>query len=262
MQESILLLGPESFEPTLKNFKVRGAFNPTAIRLNDNRIMLFVRVAETPIHGETYFLAPRFSGEKELKISMETLLRKKGKFDSFENYFLFAPDKVRLPTISHFRKVILDESGTKVLSVSNKPDFFGLKDDGDFGVEDPRITFFEEENRYAMTYVSVSAESGVSTSLATSTDLTSWKRHGIIFRQQNKDVVILPEKINGYYIALHRPEGTMIFDKPHIWISFSKDLIFWGKEEPIMCPRNKGWDSTRIGNGTVPIKIKEGWLEI
>ncbi|MEM4630023.1 MAG: hypothetical protein QXU92_00240 [Candidatus Diapherotrites archaeon] len=262
MTKSTLILSPTSINPTLKNFRVRGVFNPAAVRLKDNKILLFARIAETPLHGEKYFLAPRFVGNKELKIIVETLPRKKGKFQSLDNYFIFDSEKARLPTISHFRKILLDETGTKVLSISQKPDFFGLKDDGDFGVEDPRITFLKDEKKFVMTYVSVSMCSGVSTSLATSHNLETWKRHGIIFRQQNKDVVILPEKINGYYVALHRPEGTMIFDKPRIWISFSKDLIFWGKERPIMGPRKKGWDSLRIGSGTVPIRIKEGWLEI
>src|SRR3989344_7466124 len=168
----------------------------------------------------------------------------------------------RLPTISHLRKILLSSDGMNVEKISDFPDFFGLKNDGDFGVEDPRITYLAEEKKYAMSYVSVSMDSGVSTSLATSKDLEHWKREGIIFRQQNKDVVIFPEKINGYYVALHRPEGTMIFDKPSIWISYSKDLIFWGKDKAMIKPSKCGWDHLRIGAGTVPIRTDEGWLEI
>lgn len=256
----IVLVNAGDIKPTIPGFRPRGAFNPSAVRLPNRKIMLFARIAETPKHGETIFLAPRFTGTDKMEITIDKIVRKKMEFTG--EIFLTNTDIARLPTISHLRKIMLDETGTRVEAISEKPDFYGLKDDGDFGVEDPRITFFESEKRYAMTYVSVSMESGVSTSLATTSDLETWKREGIIFRQQNKDAVIFPEKIGDYYVALNRPEGKMVFDKPSIWLSYSKDLLFWGKDKPIMTPRKTGWDSSRIGAGTVPIKTSEGWLEI
>ena len=255
-----LLIKPEEIRPTTKAFKVRGVFNPAAVRLPDNRILLFARVAETPIHGEQTFIAPRFSGKKSLKLHMDLVKRSKLKFK--DNTFIMDNRILRLPTISHFRKILLDESGENVLNISQKPDFFGLNGDGDFGVEDPRITFFKREKFYAMTYVSISEGSSVCTSLAISKNPGNWKRKGVIFRQQNKDVVIFPEKFKGYYVALNRPEGTMVFDKPSIWISYSRDLLFWGKDRPIVAPRQNCWDDFRVGSGSVPIKTGEGWLTI
>src|SRR3989344_8245761 len=258
--EAKLLVKPQDIKPTVKEFRVRGAFNPAAVRLPNKKILLYARVAETPYHDEKTFLAPRFTGKKKMELYTEKIDRKK--MNLCPDCFIMDWDISRLPTISHLRKILLDKSGMEVEKISQKPDFYGLMEDGDFGVEDPRITFLKKEKRYAMTYVSVSMSSGVSTSLATSANLNAWKRHGIIFRQQNKDVVIFPEKINGYYVALHRPEGTMIFDKPSIWISYSKDLIFWGKDKPMIKPSKFGWDHLRIGAGTVPIRTDEGWLEI
>ncbi|MEK6957904.1 MAG: hypothetical protein AABW99_02930 [archaeon] len=261
--ETKVLITPEMITPTLKNFRVRGAINPGGIRLPDKKIMLYARIAETPYHDNKNYLVPRFVGKNELKVIMDKIPRRRGKVcpDCFimdtETYLLY-----RLPTISHFRKIILDESGEQVEKISQSPDFFGLMNDGDFGVEDARMTFFRSENRYAMTYVSVSLKSGVTTSLATSTNLSNWKREGVIFRPQNKDVVLFPEKINGYYVALNRPEGTMIFDKPSIWLSYSKDLLFWGRDRPLLRPRDNSWEHVRVGAGTVPIKTSEGWLEI
>ena len=255
-----MLIGPSDLKPSRTNFRVRGIFNPAAIRLADGRIMLLARVAETPLHGERYFLAPRFAGRDRLKMVIETIPRHKCRWD--KDCFRIHGDIARLPTISHMRKIILDKDGLQVDHISQRADFYGLVDDGDFGVEDPRITFLQNEKRYAMTYVSVSALSGVSTSLAISRDLESWERKGIIFRQQNKDVAIFPQKINGYYVALQRPEGTMIFDKPSIWISYSKDMQFWGKDRPLLRPREGSWEEVRIGPGTVPIKTAEGWLHI
>jgi predicted GH43/DUF377 family glycosyl hydrolase len=255
-----LLLTTHDIVPTKRNFRVRGVFNPAGVRLQDKRILLYARVAETPKHDEKTFLAPRFVGKRKLEIYTERLDRKQ--MEISPDYSLTNRDVYRLPTISHFRNIMLDSKGEKILHIGEKPDFYGVKDDGDFGVEDPRITYFRNERKYALTYVSISKDSGISTSLATAEKCGKWKRRGIIFRQQNKDVVIFPEKFRGHYVALHRPEGTMIFDKPSIWISYSKDLIFWGNDRPLIKPRKAGWDSSRIGMGTVPVKTDEGWLGI
>ena len=113
-----------------------------------------------------------------------------------------------------------------------------------------------------MTYVSISTNEGVSTSLAASKDLNKWERKGIIFREQNKDVVLFPEKVNGMYVALHRPEGFFGFSRPSIWISYSPDLTYWGRERSILQPRPDSWEQDRVGAGAPPIKTKKGWLLI
>jgi len=166
----------------------------------------------------------------------------------------------RLPNISHLRRVILSKDGFKVEKIEQNPYFVGKTNDGDYGVEDPRITKIGK--KYYMTYVGVSQFQGVSTYLAVSNDLKKWKRLGLIFREQNKDAVLFPEKINGEYVALNRPESTLHFTKPSIWISYSKDLIYWGKDKNLMRPREKSWESERIGGGPPPLKTKKGWLII
>ena len=103
---------------------------------------------------------------------------------------------------------------------------------------------------------------GVSTSLAVSKNLEKWERKGIIFREQNKDVVLFNEKIKGKYVAFHRPEGFFEFSRPSIWISYSPDLVYWGREKSILQPRRDSWDSDRVGAGAPPIKTKKGWLLI
>ena len=166
----------------------------------------------------------------------------------------------RLPTISHFKKAVLKEEGFSLDEVYQKPIFTGMPGDGDYGVEDPRIIKFGKN--YLMTYVSVSTNEGVSTSLAISKDLKNWKRQGIIFREQNKDVVLFPEKIKGKFVAYHRPEGFFEFSRPGIWISYSPDLVYWGRERSIMRPRRSSWDEVRIGAGCPPIRTDKGWLLI
>lgn len=253
-----LLLKPDDFRPSFTDWEIKGVLNPAAVRLPDKRILLYARVAESANHSDG-IKCPIMSSEKEYKVDYQNIkeedIIKKGRWGE-----MYLKDGLcRLPTISHFKKVILKKDGFEVEELENKPVFTGMPGDGDYGVEDPRIV--KIGNRYIMTYVSVSLNEGVSTSLAISSDLKNWKRQGIIFREQNKDAVIFPEKINGEYIALHRPEGFFEFSKPSIWISYSPNLIYWGMDKSILQPRG-GWESDRIGAGAPPIKIKKGWLLI
>ncbi|UCD50830.1 MAG: glycoside hydrolase family 130 protein [Phycisphaerales bacterium] len=127
-----------------------------------------------------------------------------------------------------------------------------------FGIEDPRITGIDDT--YYINYVAVAA-SGVTTCLASTRDFKSFRRHGVIFHPENKDVVILPQRIGGQYYALHRPHSPL-FRKNDIWIAESPDLLCWGRHRHLMGLRDGSWDETRIGAGAVPFRIDEGWLEI
>ena len=178
--ETKLLVSGRDVKPSQSIFRVRGVFNPAGVRLKNGKILLMARVSETPYHDTKTFIAPRYCGKKEWKWTIERVDRKKMKL--CPDCFLTDEKFSRLPTISHLRKILLSSDGMNVEKISDFPDFFGLKNDGDFGVEDPRITYLGEEKKYAMSYVSVSMDSGVSTSLATSKDLEHWKREGTIFR--------------------------------------------------------------------------------
>lgn len=252
-----LLLKPENFKPSLKGWRIDGVFNPAAIRLLNKKIMLYVRVAESSPLENGNVTCPVFKHGGKLEA---VAIPKKEKITKKGNIIYFKKRFCRLLNISHFRKVILDKNGFDIEKIEQKPVFTGLPNDGDYGVEDPRI--IKIRDKYIMTYVSISLNEGVSTSLAVSKNLNNWERKGIIFREQNKDVVIFPEKIKNKYTALHRPEGFFKFSKPSIWISHSPDLIHWGEEKSIILPRHKAWDSERLGVGTPPIKTKKGWLLI
>ena len=125
-----------------------------------------------------------------------------------------------------------------------------------FGVEDPRLTWIDD--RFYLTYVAVS-EHGVATSLASTADFKSFQRHGIIFCPDNKDVVLFPEKIDGQYVALHRPSMQASFSIPEIWIARSPDLLHWGSHRRLL-GAEAVWATAKIGGGTPPIRTDRGWL--
>ncbi len=250
-----LLLKPEDFKPSFKDWSIDSIFNPAAIRLPNKKIMLYVRVAEKPDFKGSKLQFPRIVGGK---VEMEKIHKEDVK--RIADFVYLKDGTCRLVNISHFRRAILDKTGFFVEEIEQEPIFEGREDYEDYGVEDPRIV--KIGNNYLMTYVSVSSKQGVSTSLAVSKDLKNWDRKGIIFVEQNKDVVLFPEKIKGRYAALHRPEGLFKIKTPSIWISYSKDLIYWGDNKSIINPRIHSWENERIGSGSPPIKTKKGWLLI
>ncbi len=256
-----LLLTSNNFKPSFQEWKIDGVLNPAAIRLQNKKIMLYVRVAESYVHYDSTkpFQLPIIVSKDNYGTINEEI--RESEIESRDRNVIYLKSGVcRLTNISHFRKVILKKDGLKIESINQSPVFTGIPGDEEYGVEDPRIVKINEN--YLMTYVSISKKNGISTSLATSTDLNKWKRKGIIFSEQNKDCVLFSEKINGKYVALHRPETLFEFSKPGIWISYSPNLVYWGKEQSIIKPRINSWESERIGSGAPPIKTDKGWLLI
>jgi len=263
VEKEKVLLKPSDFKPTSSKFEVLSVMNPGVSRLKNGNIILYVRVIERlKKYDDKYsFYSPRYVGKKksEFKVKIDKF-SKKTINDFSEVACEFKNGTKRLTFISHFRKVILDKKGEKIISIDKKPSFWGLAWDGELGVEDARITKIGD--LYVMTYVALSKKHNISTSYAISNDCLSWYRRGIIFKEQNKDVVFFPEMINKKYVAFNRPEGNFQFSPPHIWISFSKDLEFWGDSQSVSITKEGSWDYGRIGAGPPPIKTSKGWLLI
>lgn len=128
-----------------------------------------------------------------------------------------------------------------------------------WGIEDPRITYISELNRYIVTYVSY-GENGPSVSLASTEDFLHHTKLGMVLKPNDKDAALFPRKIQDKWVMLHRP---IDHDSANIWISYSEDLIHWGERKLVFGTRNGGWwDAEKIGLATPPIETKEGWLII
>lgn len=126
-------------------------------------------------------------------------------------------------------------------------------------IYDPRITFIDGE--YVILYASSAETQGVRLGIVKTTDFKTFTRVSIASEQGNRNGVLFPEKINGLYARFDRPFGNPN-DSCGIWVSYSPDLVFWGKAEYVMGPRAGLWDSLKIGAGAVPIKTDKGWLSI
>ena len=124
------------------------------------------------------------------------------------------------------------------------------------GIEDPRITLID--GTYYVMYTAYS-KYGARIALAKTENFYDYERIALVSEPGNKDGILFPEKINDEYVRFDRPIGNGIGS---MWISYSKNLLDWGKSEILMSPRPRFWDSFRIGASVPPIKTKHGWLEI
>ena len=127
----------------------------------------------------------------------------------------------------------------------------------EYGVEDPRITFIDDE--YIITY-SAYSKHGVRIGLAKTKDFTDIERFSLITEADYRNVVIFPEKFNGLYARLDRPHSEI--SPWSVWISYSPDLRYWGDSKVIMKPLTYHWDEMKIGPGAPPIRTSKGWLNI
>lgn len=138
------------------------------------------------------------------------------------------------------------------------------------GIEDPRITkidgiyyivytapsvyeaAFYKQKKFAPS-LSHPAPWRVRPSLITTSDFKAFDKRGVLLELDTKDATLFPEKINGFYVLLHR-----IY--PHVYLSFSADLVNWQEKIVLLGPRPGFWDCERVGAGSVPIKTDKGWL--
>lgn len=126
-----------------------------------------------------------------------------------------------------------------------------------WGVEDARITYLEKEGRYAITYTGYSRD-GPRVCLITTDDLlspTRYRRHGPRIAGENKNCVILPEKIDRQYVILHRPMPRIVC------VRVSSLEQEWPADGvPLVGPQPNTWRSSRVGAGAPPVRTDIGWL--
>ncbi|RRR70039.1 MAG: glycosidase [Candidatus Viridilinea halotolerans] len=128
-----------------------------------------------------------------------------------------------------------------------------------WGIEDPRITYVPELERYAVVYTSF-ARGGPGVSLALTADFRDFEYFGNVMQPEDKDATLLPHRIGQSWALIHRPVGPT---GAHIWISYSPDLRHWGSHKVMLEARlGAWWDANKIGLSPPLIETSEGWLMI
>jgi predicted GH43/DUF377 family glycosyl hydrolase len=165
------------------------------------------------------------------------------------------------------------------------------------GVEDPRITYVEPLECWVMAYIALSAL-GPRIALAVSVDLFHWERLGLLQYEEtcavdfnqfgNKDGMLFPDVVVDPYgrpalailhrptYLVYRPDGTVLLEVPcdiqdereSIWIAYMsleeakadiRTLVHVYANALLATPQQP-WERLKIGGGTPPVRIPQGWL--
>jgi beta-1,2-mannobiose phosphorylase / 1,2-beta-oligomannan phosphorylase len=245
-----------------------------------------------------------------IKVSKGEILLESRPDKKFENEGVLNPACVDKDGITHmfYRAVSKGNFSTigycqikndKVIFRADKPILFPEYNYEKHGLEDPRITFFED--KYYMMYTAYDGRSAV-VAYAVSNDLKNWSKKGLVSPQMSydeaedifrdsgvtekyrffeetfrytrsdkvklweKDAMLLPKKINGKYALIHRVmPGIQIcyFDdfEQLLTQKFWRDYLKTLAKWLIMDPKFD-YERAYIGGGCVPIEVDEGWLMI
>jgi predicted GH43/DUF377 family glycosyl hydrolase len=174
---------------------------------------------------------------------------------------------------------------------------YELRSQGGYGCEDPRTTFIEALDRYVMSYTAFGPD-GPRIAVATSEDALDWERGGLLqFTRpgmhvgDDKDSAFFPEPVRS-------PEGVLslaFYHRPMLHLSavdgraavpLIEKMPFEDREsmrigyiplEPVLKDRSKltavaesvlvmspdaQWGSLKLGCGTPPVRIAEGWMSV
>ncbi len=151
------------------------------------------------------------------------------------------------------------------------------KDALDWDIDDKSIEWVDEEGKpYPTTYaydprlvkmddkyyiIFCTDFSGPTLGLGYTKDFKTFVRIENAFFPFNRNGVLFPRKIDDEYFLLSRPSDNGHTPFGDIFVSQSKDMIYWGKHRKVMSSGgNSWWQGTKIGAGPIPIETDKGWL--
>lgn len=253
------ILTPASISPSRPDLEVVGVFNPAVTR-HEGAVLLLLRVAEgAPARSDGEVTALVHDAERG-RLEVKRWRRDANNVDARDPRVVTVDGRTWLTSLSHLR-VARSVDGIH-FEVEGTPALFPATPYESFGLEDPRITFLD--GTFWINYTAVSPL-GIATALASTIDFKTFHRHGIIFPPNNRDVTIFPGRIDGRYVALHRPMPEGI-GQPAMWAAASSDLMSWGGHHHVAGAREGAWDDLKIGGGAVPFRVRVGgenaWLAI
>jgi predicted GH43/DUF377 family glycosyl hydrolase len=248
------IIKPTDVIPTREDMEIIGAFNAAAFEYK-GRIGLLLRIAERPIQHPDMVLVPLVDPETG-KYIIKRFERTSPQINLTNPRAVIYRGKLFLSSVSHLRLAWSDDGVH--FEIDNEATIWPEGEYENYGIEDPRVTYIG--NRYYICYSAVSPHE-VAVRLMWTRDWKTFVREELILHPFNKDVCLLPSEQRGDYWMLHRPSGV-IWATNWMWISHSKDLLYWGKPTCLARTRPGKFESGRIGAGAPPVLTDKGYLEI
>jgi predicted GH43/DUF377 family glycosyl hydrolase len=275
--ESAIIASPNDYNPTTKNLEIVGTFNPgvtTIDTLNGLETVVLVRVAEAAKQKNPKGVSLPFAEVKNQEnspyhIGFDYVPNHKIKKNNKESIIFKNNEEPngntsRLKHLSHFKIMRLNEKG-KIIEQSQKPLFFPKYEYERFGIEDTRITKFNDPKLkkifggdYLLTYVIPHRDHGVCTCYAITNDFKKFQRIGPkgkikpVF-EGTKDIAIFPEMINNEIYKLTRPNAFDTIARPPIGIKSGITPFSFEDYDSIIRSRTGGI----VGPNNAPIKMEK-----
>ena len=173
---------------------------------------------------------------------------------------------LRVQSRSRETFLVMAESTDGVsFKVENKiVDFKGIENVKEkvFHIYDARIT--KLEGRFYIMFA-MDMQDGCQLGLGVTDDFKSFDFLGITSNEDIRNGVLFPEKINGKYYRMDRPNKAKHSGGPTsgsaICLSESTDLLNWQYVSTLISGRFHYWDEF-IGSGPPPVKTRKGWLHV
>jgi len=131
-----------------------------------------------------------------------------------------------------------------------------------FHIYDARIT--KLEGRFYIMFA-MDMQDGCQLGLGVTDDFKTFEFLGITSNEDIRNGVLFPEKINGKYYRMDRPNKAKHSGGPTsgsvICLSESADLLNWQFVSTLISGRFHYWDEF-IGSGPPPVKTRRGWLHV
>ncbi|MBW7895759.1 MAG: glycoside hydrolase family 130 protein [Opitutaceae bacterium] len=124
---------------------------------------------------------------------------------------------------------------------------------------DPRITVVD--GRALLCFAADTAH-GICGVIAETEDFETY-RFLSLSAPDNRNMVLFPERIGGEYVRLERPLPVYMRADPEafpIWMSRSRDLGYWGRQQPVLGVDDIPYANSKIGPAAPPVRTRAGWL--
>ncbi len=262
-------------------------FPSSAVVTGDGMLDIYYGAADTTCAKASVRLADLLESLSETKPlfmrAEENPILKPVPENTFEEKLVFNPAAFEDKDSVHILYRAMDKKNTSVVGYARSKDGIHIderlskpiyvpradfelkkgKEDGNSGCEDPRTVVIDK--RVYMTYTAydgVHSPKGAVTSISL-TDFRkgkfdAWEMPFLITPEEydDKDVALLPEKVQGEFLLYHRVGGRICAD-------MLKDLTPESKVTrciEIMGPRHGMWDAAKVGIAGPPLKVEGGWL--